>query len=269
MNDHPNIGGQIPPTSPPDGQEGKKVGLPRPPFYASEYLDMAEILQFAMERFGQLILAIMRYTLDETIPEDLTPDLKIMFSVYQKKIDFAREKYKKKCATNTENGSKGGKAKAENSRKKTIGAKFTPPTQKQFRDAVQHFADNDEIPEDTTDYDADSFFDELKDSRWTIGGAPIQSRRDWESAIKAKFFKFNIASVRHLYYPVFSAIFANFCIDKGKDGGQWADNATYDFMDTYDENSECWIVQGESFRPPDWKDALTRFIEGYSDSSDT
>ena len=68
---------------------------------------------------------------------------------------------------------------------------------------------------------------------------------------------------------MFSAIFANFCIDKGKDGGQWADNATYDFMDTYDENSKCWIVQGESFRPPDWKDALTRFIEGYSDSSDT
>lgn len=269
MNDYHDMGEQISPASPSDGQEAKKVGLPRPPFYASEYLDMAEILQFAMERFGQLILAIMRYTVDETVPEDLPPDLKIMFSVYQKKVDFAREKYQSKCKTNAENGKKGGKAKAENVKKMAAGPKFTPPTQKQFRDAVEHFIDNGEISEDTTDYDADSFFDKLKDAGWTINGNPIQSRTDWECAIKAKFFEFNIASIRHLYYPVFSAIFADFCIDKEKDGGEWADNATYDFMDTYDENSKCWIVQGESFRAADWKSALTRFMKGYSDSSDT
>ena len=105
-------------------------------------------------------VALMYYTTDGTTPDDLPPDINMMFGIYQRKVDAAREKYEKKCATNAENGSKGGKAKAENSKKKTTGAKFTPPTQKQFRDAVQHFADNDEIPEDTTDYDADSFFDE-------------------------------------------------------------------------------------------------------------
>lgn len=255
-----------------DGQEGKKVGLPRPPFYASEYLDMAEILQFAMEQFGQLILAIMRYTVDERISEDLPPDLKIMFSIYRKKIDFAREKYIKKCTTNAENGSKGGKAKAENSKKKTTGAKFTPPTQKQFRDAVKHFADCGDIDEDTSDYDRDAFFDQLEESGWAIKNRPIQCRSDWEYAIRAKFFNFNVSSISHLYYSVFSAIFSDFCPDGGESGGEWADNTTYDFFDTYDENSKCWIVQGENFPAPQWKSALTQFMTQYdrhSESSDT
>lgn len=252
-----------------DGQQQKKVGLPKPPLFTSDYITMAEILQFAMERFGQLVLALMYYTTDGTMPDDLPPDLKMMFGIYQRKVDAAREKYKNKCEVNAENGSKGGKAKAENAKKKATGPKFTPPTLKQFRDAVEHFIDDGEISEDTTDYDIDSFFDKLKDAGWTINGKPIQSRTDWEFAIKARFFEFNIASVRHLYYPVFSAIFADFCIDEEKDGGQWADNATYDFMETYDEDSKCWIAQGESFRAPDWKSALARFMKGYSDSGDT
>lgn len=260
MNNH----NTAPDLSAQDGQgEEKKVGLPRPPFYASEYLDMAEILQFAMERFGQLILAIMRYTVDETVSEDLPPDLKIMFSIYQKKIDFARENYKRKCETNAENGSKGGKAKAENAKKKATGPKFTPPTQKQFRDAVQHFADNDEIPEDTTDYDTDAFFDELKDSGWTIGGAPIQSRRDWESAIKAKFYQFSSTLPEHFFYMIFSAAFAEL------HDSEKSDLVASDLMDTYDEASKRWVVQGESFPTPDWKSALARLMEGCSESSDT
>ena len=263
MNDYHDMGEQISPASPSDGQEAKKVGLPRPPFYASEYLDMAEILQFAMERFGQLILAIMRYTVDETVPEDLPPDLKIMFSVYQKKVDFAREKYQSKCKTNAENGKKGGKAKAENVKKMAAGPKFTPPTQKQFRDAVQHFADNDEIPEDTTDYDTDAFFDALKDSGWTIGGAPIQSRADWEAAIRAKFFQFGSTLPDYFFYMIFSAAFAEL------HDGEKSDSVAYDFMDAYDEAAKRWNVQGEYFPTPDWKSALARFVEGYSESSDT
>lgn len=127
MNDYFNEAEQITPAPPQNGQERKKAGLPRPPFYASEYLDMAEILQFAMERFGQLILAIMRYTVDETVPEDFPPDINVMFEVYRRKIDFAREKYVKKCATNAKNGSKGGKAKAENAKRKSGENNFKPP----------------------------------------------------------------------------------------------------------------------------------------------
>lgn len=259
MNDHHDMGEQIPPVSPPGRQEDKKVGLPRPPFYASEYLDMAEILQFAMERFGQLILAIMRYTVDETVPEDLPLDLKIMFSVYQKKIDFAREKYQSKCKTNAKNGQKGGLAKAENATK----AKFRPPTQKQFRDAVAHFVDAEEIPEGITDYDADSFFDELKEVGWTIGGAPIQFRADWETAIRAKFRQFGSTLPDHFYYTIFSAAFAEL------HDGEKSDSVAYDLMDAYDEAAKSWNVQGEYFPAPDWKSALARFTKEYSESSNT
>ena len=92
MNDHPNVGGQIPPTSPPDGQEGKKVGFPKPPLFTSDYITMAEILQFAMERFGQLVLALMYYTTDGTTPDDLPPDINMMFGIYRKWKQGRQEK---------------------------------------------------------------------------------------------------------------------------------------------------------------------------------
>lgn len=86
--------------SPPDcpmetsGQaEGKKPGLPKPPLFTSDYIAMAEILEFALDRFGKLVLALMYYTTDGTMTDDLPPDLKMMFGVYQRKIDAAREKY--------------------------------------------------------------------------------------------------------------------------------------------------------------------------------
>lgn len=257
MSDSTNDRGQ---TTPSMEQEPKKVGLPKPPLFTTDYITMAEILQFAMERFGQLVLALMYYTADGTMPDDLSPDLKMMFGIYQRKVDAALEKYKKKCATNAENGSKGGKAKAENSKKKTTGAKFTPPTQKQFRDAVKHFADCGDIDEDTSDYDRDAFFDQLEESGWAIKNRPIQCRSDWEYAIRAKFFNFNVSSISHLYYSVFSAIFSDFCPDGGESGGEWADNTTYAFFDTYDENSKCWIVQGENFPANQWKTALAKFM---------
>lgn len=87
----------------------KKVGLPKPPLFTSDYIAMAEILQFAMERFGQLILALMYYTTDGTMPDNLPSDISMMFAIYQRKIDAAREKYKDKCIINAENGSKGGR----------------------------------------------------------------------------------------------------------------------------------------------------------------
>lgn len=263
MSDSPNEREQIPHSMGAGGPEDKTRKLPRPPFYANEYIDMAEILQFAMERFGQLVLAIMRYTVDETVSEDLPPDLKIMFSIYQEKIDFARKKYKKTCETNAKNGAKGGKAKAENAKKKATGPKFTPPTQKQFRDAVEHFADNLEIPEDTTDYDADSFFDELKDAGWTIGGEPIQSRADWETAIKERFYDCGFALPCQFNYRLFSAVFAKY------HDSRMASDAISDFMDTYNPDSRSWTIQGENFHVPEWEKAIARFLERRSDSSDT
>lgn len=269
MSDHTEMGAQTSPVSPQDDKEGGKVGLPKPPLFTSDYIAMAEILQFAMERFGQLVLALMYYTTDGTTPDNLPPDITMMFGIYQRKIDAAREKYNRKCVVNAENGAKGGKKKAENAKRKSGGTKFNPPTQKQFREAVAHFVDSGDIDEDVSDYESDAFFDQLKNRGWVINDKPIQCRPDWEAAIKAKFFKFNVACISHLYYPVFSAIFADFAPDGKENAGDWADNATYDFLEVYDKDANCWTVQGESFPASQWRTALVQFMKQYSDFSDT
>lgn len=247
-------------------QQNEKKGLPRPPLYTDDYITMAEALEFMMEQFGKLVLAIMYYTASGTVPDDLPPDLKVMFSIYQKKIDFAREKYERKCSVNAENGAKGGAAKAENAKKRGTAA-FKPPTLKQFRDAVRHYANNEDISSDIGDYEIDVFFDRLKSDGWIIGGAPIQTRKDWESAILAKFYDGDFGALpKHLYYSAFTAIFANY----GKEmGHESADSIAYDFMETFDESSREWIIGDKKFSAGEWESALAQFMKQHSECSDT
>lgn len=266
MNDHTNDAGQTTPAPPLDGQEGKKVGLPKPPLFTSDYIAIAEILQFAMERFGQLILALMYYTTDGTIPDDLPPDINMMFAIYQRKIDAAREKYVKKCATNAENGSKGGKKKAENAKAAGSAPKFKGPTIAQFREAVEHFIDEGSVQEDTESYEIDKFFDELKDSQWTICGEPIQRRGDWEAAIREKFTAYDTDGVpHHWHYLIFSEIFSKFHGLRNNSGESQAETVESDFMDTYDQDTRCWIINGEQFSLAKWKEGLAQFMKQYSD----
>lgn len=128
---------------------------------------------------------------------------------------------------------------------------------------MQHFVDEDELSEDISDYDTDSFFDDLKEAGWTIGGAPIQSRADWEAAIRAKFYQFGSTLPDHFYYMIFSAAFAEL------HDGEKSDSVAYELMDAYDEAAKSWNVKGDYFHVPDWKNALARLIEGYSESGDT
>ncbi len=248
-----------------DHKLSEKRGLPKPPLFTSDYILIAEILDFALDRFGQLVLALMYYTADETVPEDLPPDLKAMFAIYQKKIDAAREKYEKVCVTRAESGAKGGRAKAENAKANGSVPKFKPPTQRQFQEAVKHFADEGEISDDTGNYEADAFFDELRDANWSIGGEPIVSRFDWEAAILAKFYDLNVALPHRLYYQIFTAIFANFHGLRDENGRCQANEVAYDFVETtYEKQGKHWIVQGEEFPTPYWKEALDRFMARYS-----
>ena len=242
----------------------EKKMLPKPPLFTSDYILMAEILDFALDRFGQLILALMYYTADGTVPEDLPTDLKAMFAIYQKKIDAAREKYERTCTVRAENGSKGGKAKAENAQKKGQGAKFKPPTHQQFMVAFEHLGDDGAISPNASTYNADAFFDELREAGWTINGEPIQKRQDWENALSAKFYGFGAPDPKRLYYQVFSTIFADFHGFRDSSGKSWADDASSEFMDTYDQATKLWVVRGESFQLGAWKDALARFMENCS-----
>lgn len=242
-----------------------KKGLPRPPLFTSDYIALAEILDFALDRFGKLILALMYYTSDGTVPDDLPDDLRAMFAIYQRKIDAAREKYERTCTARAENGRKGGKAKAENAREKATDAKFKPLTQKQLHAAVDHFMDDGSIQEDIEDYDIDRFFDELKETQWSICGEPIQKRTDWEAALREKFTAYKTEGIpHHWHYMVFSSIFSEFHGLRDENGESHAEDAESDFMDTYDPDTQCWNVREESFPQTQWEKALAHFMEQYS-----
>lgn len=242
----------------------KKVGLPKPPLFTSDYIAMAEILQFAMERFGQLILALMYYTADGTVPDNLPSDINMMFAIYQRKIDAAREKYKDKCAKLAENGAKGGKAKAA----KAAGdhppapkkVKFSPPTLNQFRDAVAHFYENDELGDDMPDdYDVDSLYDRLKEKKWEISGKSLQNRRDWELVILNRFTPYEGDSPIK-GYELFCFAFGNFPELRDSDGVSLADSVTICFDEQYDKRKDGWTIDGEFFPAREWRQALTKYI---------
>lgn len=244
-----------------------KKGLPRPPLFTSDYIALAEILDFALDRFGKLILALMYYTADSTVPDDLPDDLWAMFAIYQRKIDAAREKYERTCTARAENGAKGGKAKAENARKMATAVKFKPPTQKQFHDAVEHFVDEGEVREDIDDYEIDALFDELSNNLWTINGEPIQRRTDWEAAIRKTFtFSEDYGGPVHFHYRAFASIFGKFHGLRDEKGESQAENAETDFMDTYDSTAKNWNVRGKCFPLGRWEEALSHFMEGYSNA---
>lgn len=240
-----------------------KKGLPRPPLFTSDYIAMAEILQFAMERFGQLVFALMCYTADGTLPDDLPDDLRMMFSVYKLKIDAAREKYEQRCATNAKNGGIGGKTKAENAKK---SADFKPPTLKQFHDAVTHYLDTGDI-EDADTYDVDNFFDQLKDAGWSIGGEPIQRRGDWESALLARFGVVPKSFPHQLYYKVFEKVYSTLHAQRDSEGRSCADDIACDFFDYYDEATKTWNVDGEQLCGL-WA-ALSKFLKQYTENIPT
>ncbi|WP_217959739.1 DUF6291 domain-containing protein [Acutalibacter muris] len=238
----------------------KKVELPKPPLFTSDYIAMAEILQFAMERFGQLVLALMYYTTDGTMPDNLPPDISMMFAIYQRKIDAAREKYEQKCLNNAKNGAKGGKAKAAKASGEAGTRKFTPPTLKQFRDAVAHFYDDDELGNDEPeDYDIDRLYDELKAAGWKISGEPIQNRRDWELVIINRFSPYKGDSPIK-QSELFKFTFGNFPDLRDPSGNSLADDAIGDFDEQYDKGKEGWTIAGEFYPKAKWQEALDKYI---------
>lgn len=233
--------------------------------YLKLYLDEVEMWnqELTREEIGTLVVAVAAYAQDGSIV-DIPQNLRFAFADQRRKVDHSKTVYDSKV----ENGRKGGLKKAENAKKKNATS-FKPPTRKQFRGTVEHFIDEGEIPEDITDYDADSFFDELNDSGWSINGKDIQLRSEWEAAIRTKFALHDINVISHLYYQVFSTVFADFYTDGSEKSKFWLDNATCEFMDSYDEASKSWVIQGQRFNAADWKEALALFMKQYSEFSDS
>ena len=218
---------------------------------------------FTQAQVGELFLAVMAYTHDGTIRE-LPPELKFPFAQYRAKADQSKAKYEEKCAKLAENGAKGGKAKAARVSDRTDATpklpKFTPPTLKQFRDAVAHFYKGDELGDDEPeDYDVDCLYDELKAAGWKIGNEPIKSRREWELAIIYQLSSYEGDSPIK-QNELFKFAFGNFPDLRDPSGNSLADNAIGDFDEKYDKGKEGWTIAGEFYPVREWRQALSRHI---------
>ena len=77
------------------------------------YLDYEEQFNLLTDgQIGQLMRAIIKYEKTGEITE-LDGMIKMAFSFIKTQLDRDREKYKKKCEKNKENGKKGGRPKKE------------------------------------------------------------------------------------------------------------------------------------------------------------
>ena len=112
------------------------------------YLDYEE--QFNLltdEQIGKLMRAIIKYEKTQEEPQ-LDGMLKMAFSFIKTQLDRDREKYKKKCEKNKENGAKGGRPKTKQTdNKKPNGFEENPTKPKK--------ADNEDDDVDVNDNEDD------------------------------------------------------------------------------------------------------------------
>lgn len=253
----------------------KKVGLPKPPLFTSDYIAMAEILQFAMERFGQLILAIMYYTTDGTMPSDLPPDISMMFAIYQRKIDAARDKYTNKCATNAENGKNGGRPRkkvttdepgeaaaplqVEPPKKAKATPKIKmPPTKEQLTKLLKERQANGLVSDGC---DPEEFFEWAEALKWKVNGEPAQNVGDFLAYAAARYPTEEIRNTIPASPPlntVYGIIFKELHGLRDDEGNTGALVAAIDFLKALDGG---WSFHGQTFTDVQWKEALSTFMQ--------
>ncbi len=228
---------------------------------------MLDAGKITLAQVGELFLAVMDYVNQEEV--EVSPELLFIYTAFQTRIDSKREARVKVGMARAESGRKGGQAKAESAKAESARkteTTFTPPTKKQFLDAIEHFADEGAISE-PDDYEIDEFYDELKDSGWRIGGAPIRRRSDWEEAIVAKFNEIDKPPLpRALPYRIFERVYSDFQGVRDQKGRSMADEITFNFLDTFREDSKTWPGQGRGRAWNEWPAALVAFMREYPEN---
>lgn len=213
-------------------------------------IDRLEIC-FTKEQAGEWLFAINAYAKDGTVRE-VSPELVYPLHEYRAKIDAARRKYEIKCETNAKNGAKGGRAKAENAKRKAAEAqapKFTPPTKTEYKAAIRHMRNEGDI--DCDDCMADRFFAEMTSNDWKIGTVPIQSRNDWEQIIQYRFDG-NPPYNQFFYWKSFVALTSK--------KGCFASEACDDFWDLFDQDQALWCIAGDAFGLNRMEEAIDAFL---------
>lgn len=168
-------------------------------FDKSDYLELAVNTGLCTEAEGyQIFVAVQNYAKTGETRSFPNGTAELVYRSLCLDVDHAVKKYHHRSEINQENGSKGGKAKAANAAAKATESppapqqsppKFKPPTLTQFKNAVDHFNENEWDDEaEYSDYDVEALYDELSENGWIwMGRYHIQSRHDWESLLSYRF----------------------------------------------------------------------------------
>lgn len=211
------------------------------------------------EQIGELFVAVMDYLQTGTVVE-VSKEIRFPYADYRNKVDRACASYDETCSKRAESGKKGGKAKAQNAAKAAgqipnQAKKFKPPTLSQFKNAVNKIVDDSGF-DDADNYDIESFFDSLVERSWIFEGMPIQSRKDWEEIIYARFhdpLSYDNDGLDISYYDIFSYVLSTY----PQLHYRWddVDSILSDLIYSCWENG-TWNVKGSKFEKKNWKSAL-------------
>lgn len=231
-------------------------------YYKLEFDDFDLIQElFTPEQERLLLKAIVNYARDGTIME-VPPETQFCFASLRKKQDRAKAKYDELCAKRAESGKKGGTAKAKNAAKAEKPApvqakKFKPPALKQFKNAVEKIADENDW-DCPNDYGMEAFYDHLNEHQWQFNGMPIQSRNDWEAIITAKFTPLSDLHVPNVFYAAFCYLISEY----PQLHHQWddIDEITDQLYESWDEKQSTWVIDERAFQRGDFKAALDLIV---------
>lgn len=156
-----------------------------------------------LEQAAELFFAVQAYAENGEMREMSSPYLVMIYKPLCKDADRAKQAYDDLVEKNRANGKKGVQGKAAKAAAKAAAegaeappalppakqVKFSPPTRKQFKDAMERFLSHDWEDEDidASDYDIDRLYDKLNENGWTLEGHAIQSRDDWEHVLYSRF----------------------------------------------------------------------------------
>lgn len=276
MSDSTNEREQTAPSTGADEKKRENKRIPRPPFYANEYIDMAEALELIMDSFGELILALMTYIIDGTVPDNLPQEVKPIFHIYRKKVDLANKKYDMVCEKNAKNGAKGGRPRKkatappvdelppsvpEPAKKSKTAPKIKlPPTQEQFTKLIEAEIDAGTVSDKC---DPAEFFEWANTLKWKVNGEPAQNVGDFLTYATARHASKEItdkvpAELHYLISNAYGRIFKKFHGLRDDEGNTQALTAAINFLSMYDNG---WDIHGKTYSAEDWLSALDAFMQ--------
>lgn len=213
-----------------------------------------------LEQAAEIFFAVQAYAEKGEVREMSSPALRMTYKSLCTDADRAKQAYGQKVEKLQDSGKKGGKAKAANAAAKATESppapqqsppKFKPPTLAQFKNAVDHFNENEWDDEaDYSEYDVEALFDELNENGWVWKDRfAIQSRKDWETLIAHRFCPYDSCGVPE--WNIFQ-VWAN----------RFPIGATFSGVHTaFQEFEDCEIINGSTnFFEVDGKAYNTPFL---------